>query len=255
MGGPLGGPAGAVVGGRPDQRVAEHDLVVVDDHDALRPPPRRAPPAPGRAPRGPPRSAAGRRRGRRPRPPARCAARVEALEHELGHPLAAVADRQRVGQHGPPGSLRRFQQVGRLDEHQRVAAARGEQATAHVGAGDAGVDQQLLGDVGRQRRASRWSARGRARRPSRAGGRRSSPPARRRAGRRCRRARGVTAGRSTRGRRRRSTIGAVLGRLGEQVARRHGDGERLDRGAAPVRARAAEIDAARAGGRAITRSM
>ena len=144
MRGPLGGAAGAVVGGRPDQRMAEHDLVVIDDDDALR----------HRLVDG------GRPRPERlegvhdPLPVAvgvggddhqRVAQlRVEALEDQLGHPLAAVTDRQRVGEHGTSGPLRRFQQVGGLDEHQRVAAPRGEEATAHVGTRHAGVDQQLL---------------------------------------------------------------------------------------------------------------
>ena len=50
--------------------------------------------------------------------------------------------------------------------------------------------------------------------------------------RRCTRARGATAGRPTARSSTTMTIGAVLGGLGEQVARRDGDGERLDRRAA-----------------------
>ena len=82
----------------------------------------------------------------------RSVAGSSALEGELGDPPAGVADRQRVGQHGPPGALGGVEQVGRLDEHQRVAAGRVAEAPAHVGARHAGVDEQLRR---RPRRAAR----------------------------------------------------------------------------------------------------
>jgi TDG/mug DNA glycosylase family protein len=147
VGGPLGAAAGSVVRRRADQGVAEREVAVVaHEHAGVEGGPERV----GSVPVG-----------------GQCAAdaghvavgvggddheggarrRIEPVERQLGGPAPVVADRQRIGQRRPPGALRLVEQVGGLDEHQRVAATRRAEAVADVAAGDAGVDEQLVGQL------------------------------------------------------------------------------------------------------------
>ena len=73
--------------------------------------------------------------------------RVEAGEDELGGAAAVGADGQWVGQARSPAALVVVEQVGGLDEHERVAVRRVAQPAAHVGVRHAGVGEQLVGGV------------------------------------------------------------------------------------------------------------
>ena len=69
------------------------------------------------------------------------------LEEEVDHALAGGADRERIRQLGPAGALVGVEQVGRLDEDERDAPARGDQLAANVGRAHAGIAEDRVGDV------------------------------------------------------------------------------------------------------------
>ena len=72
---------------------------------------------------------------------------LEPLEEEVDDALPGPPDRQRVGELGATGTLVGVEQVGRLDEHERDPAAGRDELAADGGAGDPGVEQDLVGDV------------------------------------------------------------------------------------------------------------
>ena len=203
VGGASVGAGRVVVGGRAHQRVAEREAVAVEDRRRRAP---RRPPARRR-----PRSCSRRALMMRTRSPSGSAAATSrALEdgggsrsqQEVDDALARRPDRQRIGQLGPPGALVGVEHVGRLDEHERDAAAGGDQLAADVRRGHAGVAEDGVGDVvGHRVEDDDRAGVGVARRHPAAGSTRWRG-ARTAAAGRCRTACGASAGRPTAGRRR-----------------------------------------------------